>query len=291
MRRHRVRLRPKDRRRRRSGFTAGLALALAASAVAFVPWRQLAARAMAVSSARFSWPRAAAVASISITGAPEAVRSELLAAVSWRPGDRWGPMRAEREARKLRENFPCLKTVRARRSWGDHAVAFEVALRRPLSRARATGAEGRAAWTGYIDETGVLFAMPRMADNASPESRQHGVAAATPGGLYGSEALPEIDLGAYPREKPLESLAKLIAAAARSEGPGGGLRRLRYEEGDGWRAELADGTHLLWGDLRWTEQKLGRLGEVLTDAGARFGGAAVADLRHFDEGKIFVRPR
>ncbi|HVE14593.1 MAG TPA: cell division protein FtsQ/DivIB [Elusimicrobiota bacterium] len=199
----------------------------------------------------------------SVEGGPEPLRVAVLAASGWKPGQRWGPGRASELERGLLERFRCLASANVSRSWTRRSATLRIGLR--AAAARAT----RPGWTGFLGEDGVLFDVPE--------------------GVVDGEGLPAVDLGSYAGEGAPE-LARLLRASREGK-LSGEIRALRYEGEDGWTAETSEGLVLRWGDLRWTEQKLSRLGEVLKDAGTRFGGAQSADLRHFDEGKIFVRPR
>ena len=89
----------------------------------------------------------------------------------------------------------------------------------------------------------------------------------------------------------LNLVAAMLSAARRPEALPSPLVRMEYApEAGGWAVELADGTRLLWGGMRWTEDKLRRLREVLADASPRFDEALRLDLRHFEDGRILVRP-
>ena len=100
--------------------------------------------------------------------------------------------------------------------------------------------------------------------------------------------LPSIELaGATSQEKA----AAAKALTGMLQGPlAGNLESLARggSSEEGWEAKLKDGTRVLWGDLRWTDEKSARLREVLDDAGAP-GKRLTADLRHFEDGRILVR--
>lgn len=202
------------------------------------------------------------VDTLEFDGVPEDIVWTLRDATGWRPGDRWGLTRPRRICRSLRERFPCLRGLEYSRSWTDRRVVFHAAMRRPLARVRSAG----LFWEG-----GVVFAPPWMS---------------TPG-----EGLPVVDIGRKPPETELRRLAELLEVLSSPGAAPAAPLELAYEPGDGWALQLADGTRLLWGGLGWTQEKLARLKQVLADARPRFGRALTADLRHFEDGKIFVRVR
>ncbi|MEI8191247.1 MAG: hypothetical protein WCI75_16145, partial [candidate division NC10 bacterium] len=112
-----------------------------------------------------------------------------------------------------------------------------------------------------------------------------------PAGVYPAP-LPAADLTLLAAGAPLQELARLVAAADVPDALPGRLLTLRYDPAEeGWTAGLSDGTTLRWGSLDWTDEKFERLREVFADALPRFGPLLAADLRHFEDGKILVRPR
>ena len=265
MKRHRVRLRPKVRTRRRAfGRTLLVGLALAAGGLAVArarPWRGLAERV-----GPFPWPDAVRVEAVEVLGAPAGLEHRMRVALDFRPGEVWAPWRPGRVAGELRRRFACLRSVRARREWLSRRVVFETELRTPVARVSRGGAA-----SGLLDAEGEAFAAPE--------------------GLYAEGGLPVLDLSGHPADRGLGPLGRLVAAAAAPGALPVRLKGMRYEASeDGWSAALEDGTTLLWGSLRWTDEKLSRLREVFSDARPRFPGGLTADLRSFEDGKIFVRP-
>ncbi len=103
--------------------------------------------------------------------------------------------------------------------------------------------------------------------------------------------MPELELDRLPAGRDLAEVSRLLEAARRPQALPSRLARLGFEPGEGWTAVLADGTRLRWGRMRWTEEKLLRLREVLEDAVPRFGSELGLDLRYFEQGRIIVRPR
>lgn len=266
MKKQRVRLRPKARREKASLLGRLLAGALAAVCVVVVvtvrPWR--AVRLPALESVRLA--RGARVDVLTVTGAPEPLAGQLLAAVGWEPGQVWGPWAPRRVAEDLRSRFSCLREVRAERSWREHSVRLVATLRVPVAVTR--GPDGG----GFLAGDGARFSAPP--------------------GVLPEQGLPVVELPPGGAGADARRLAAFLAAAGGAEGFPSPLVRAVFVGGDaGWSAELADGTVLQWGDLRWTRQKMGRLKEVLADASAKFGGKLAADLRHFEDGKILIRTR
>ena len=266
MKRHRVRLRPKARHRRfrLAGVFAGV-LALAAAGLLLVrakPWTRFNFPAFSISIL----PRFARVESVSVLGAPPALERGLLAALDWKAGERWGPVQPYCVARRLREAYPCVRDIAVRRSWLSRSVLFDVALREPVAALYRSG-----RLLGYLGREGEAFEAPA--------------------GIY-AQPLPVTDVTLLPAGTPLGELARLIETAGIPEALPAKLLTLRYDPAEeGWTAGLADGTALKWGALDWTEEKLERLREVFADALPRFGPLLAADLRHFEDGKILVRPR
>jgi len=266
VKKQRVRLRPKARRKTASRLGRVLAVGLAAACVVVVvkvrPWR--AVRLPALESVALA--RGARVDSLVVSGAPEPLAGEVLAAVGWEPGQVWGPWAPRRVAEELKSRFSCLSEVRPERSWRAHSVRLAVELRRAVALTRGAGGGG------FLAGDGTVFSAPP--------------------GVVPEQGLPVVELPAGGKEADMRRLAAFIGASGGEAGFPSPLVRAAFAGGDaGWSAELADGTILQWGDLRWTRQKMGRLKEVLTDASAKFGGKLAADLRHFEDGKILIKAR
>jgi len=210
--------------------------------------------------------RLARVDALEFDGVPEAVAWVLRDAIGWRPGDIWGVARPRRVCRSLLERFPCLGDLDYSRSWADHRVSLHASMRRPLAR---TASKGKPA--GLLWENGVVFDPPWAEASV--------------------DGLPLVDIGGKPPDAELGGLADLLKAVSGPDAVPAALLEAAYEPGDGWALQLADGTRLLWGKSGWTEEKLARLRQVLADAKPRFGRTLTADLKHFEDGKIFVRVR
>ncbi|MBI5882815.1 MAG: cell division protein FtsQ [Elusimicrobia bacterium] len=250
IRRFRVQTRPKVRSRKRMEFTAVLALVVLAAAAVLTAPRLLSHLPDLSDLAARAYPSA-----FVMEGVPEALEgafSAVLGAAQGSPASR---------AAELRSRHKVVRSVRVSRDWLARRIRFKVELRRPLARV-VQGGRGR----GYLAIDGEVFTAPE--------------------GLF-SAPLPEVDLGGADRGER-RRLAQCVADLA--AGLPSALARMSWAPRlEGWEARLSDGTTVLWGDLRWTGQKAARLRQVLEDAGT----AAIpmtADLRYFEDGKIFVRP-
>ncbi|MFA6317669.1 MAG: cell division protein FtsQ/DivIB [Elusimicrobiota bacterium] len=256
IRRYRVQPRPKVRSRRRVEFAAVLAIVLLGGAAVVIAPRLL--RQMPDLSSLSELPGRLYPRAFVLEGAPETLEAEFTAALDAAPG---GP--AARAA-ALRSRYPVLRSVRVTRDWLARRLRFKVALREPLALASRDGRP-----RGFIAADGEVFTAPA--------------------GLFPGP-LPEAELGgadAAERRRLARALAELRGATSLPSG----LSRIAWAPRlDGWEVRLEDGTLILWGDLRWTIQKADRLRQVLGDARAADAGALTADLRYFEDGKIYVRP-
>jgi len=241
------------------------ALAVAAGGIGLVvtmrPWRAVELPA----AERVPLARSARVDRVRFLGVPERLAGAMRTALDWQPGQIWGPGMPARVARDLETRFPCVREVDAERTWSEHSVDFVVTLRRPVAFL-GSGKSGDR----FLGEGGGLFTAPE--------------------GLFPEEGLPRADLKGLPDDADLGKVSRWLAVAGGADGLPAPMREVRFDKASGgWSVALADGTHLRWGDLRWTREKLRRLKEVLADASARFGKGLTADLRHFEQGKILIR--
>jgi len=265
VKRHRVKLRPKARsaRREKAGRAAVLigAAGLAAVLAAARPFERL------------RWPavgwgpleRVLKVDLVTVDGVPPEVAADLAASASEGAAPAWGPFEPDRRAKALLEQYAWLEQVSVGRSWSARSVRF---LAVPRGAAAVVPVK---AGTSYLAEDGLLFVAPPSV-----------VAAA---------GLPRVELGAFPAGGDLKDLASLVRAAA-AEGalPSKPVAYAYDARERGWALTLEDGTKVSWGPLGWTEEKLGRLREVLADASGRLAKGFTADLRYFEDGRILVRP-
>lgn len=263
MKRHRVRLRPKVREARRDKAARAAVLlgaaALATGVAAVRPLERL-------SLPRPGWgplERLVRVDSVTVEG----VAPELAADLADEAGAAgvWGPFEPDRRGAALLERHPWLEQVSAGRSWTRRTVRFLA-----VPRAAVAVVPVRQG-TSYLGEDGLLFAAP---------------AAAVP-----AAGLPRVELGAFPAGGDLKDLAALVRAAGAEGALPAKPASYAYDARErGWQVTLEDGTRLAWGPLGWTDEKLKRLREVLSDAATRLPKGFTADLRYFEDGRILVRP-
>lgn len=264
-RRHKVALRPEARKERRVRLAKGAAF-LALGALFAYGYRRLPAGALRPANlvARLPVPDFLLVERVLVSGAPDAARPALESALASRAGRGWGPGTAASVEAELLERFGFLESAASDRDWSRREVTVAVIPRTPVAR---VSRGGRAA--GWLSDSGRVFEAPE---------------GTFPAGLE----LPLVELENR-SELELPEIAAFVSQAG-AQIPGG-LRRVAFRSAEhGYEVTAADGTHLLWGSLDWTEQKLERLSEVLHDAGARFGPGLTADLRYFEDGRILVRP-
>lgn len=253
IRRYRVETRSRVRSHRRIEVLAILCLAaLAGGAAVTVPslLRQLPDSA---ELAERLYPRA-----FVLEGVPASLEPSFAAVLEGASG---GP---GARAAQLRSRFPIVRSVRAGRDWFARRVRFKVELRRPVARVVRGGQP-----QGYLSAEGEVFTAPE--------------------GLF-PEVRPDVELGAADAAER-RRLGKCVEALAGPEALAASLVKMAWDpRQEGWRASLEDGTTVLWGDLRWSAAKAARLKQVLEDARGAAEGALTADLRYFEDGKIFVRP-
>jgi hypothetical protein len=256
-RRHRVVLRPKVRRRRMRLVAVAAAVAVLAGTAGLTVrhlWRGLPSLPKLLGRLD---PR---VESVTVSGAPALLAGPMASYLN-DPTDSFRDRLAGFSRR-----FPAVKTWQVRRDWPGRSARVEVTLRRAVASVRR---EGRPA--GFLDEAGVSFEAPA---ELYPEARL--AVEADGAGAEQLRGLPAV-LEAFARDADLPAPAAQVAF------------RSAYE---GWEVRLQDGTQVLFGDLRWTREKLSRLHEALSDA--RGGASAVApmlaDLRYFEDGRVLLRP-
>lgn len=212
-------------------------------------------------------PDFSAVTQVALSGVPDILEPEILNEMGWTAGDKWGPLEPGRIRSRLMDRFSYIDEVRSARSWSARSVHFELTLKTPVARV-VQGGHG----IGFLGPDGEIFEFPEA--------------------LFKTYVLPDADLGPVEDEEDFAPLSKLFTAAQASGALPSRLIAFRRKGGESdWVAKLENGTQLLWGPIEWTEDKLMRLSEVLEDAEERFGGELTADLRHFEDGKIVVRPR
>lgn len=210
-------------------------------------------------------PQAFRVDQIVFEGVPPRLGEILMRELDARPVV-WGPWRPYGEARRLRHDFPFLASLSVDRDWKARRVTFNVSLRTPIAKVSRSS----KPW-GWLTDDGVMF----------PAS----------GAFFADAGQPEIELG-KDGDVDAPALAAFLREAESSAAFPAKLVRAEYRsQQQGWELSLADGSKIFWGDLRWTSEKLERLNEVLGDARTRGKAGWTPDLRYFDQGRIFLRPR
>lgn len=255
-----VALRPKQRSRRNllaGSFLAVLLLGGAAAAAL----RHVSEEIGAPISSVIKNSLAPSLLALEVVGQPESVRQAAQDFLKAR-----GPLAPGAAAEALKDEFRFMETVTVRRDWFRRLARLEFSLR---SAAAPATLKGKPA--GYLSPDGVVFSAPEgLYSVAEPLVEAHGASAA------------DLRVGAA------IALASRDASALPSP-----LRRLRWTSAEtGWEAVLDDGTEILWGDGRWTADKLQRLREVLADARSQSAstGRLGADLRYFEDGRVLLRP-
>jgi len=261
-RRHRVALRPKVRRRRQRFVAVAAAMVMLAGAAGLTVrhlWHGLPSGRSLLGRLD---PR---VSSVTVSGAPAVLAGPMTSYFN-DPADSFSDRLAG-----LPRLFPAVKTFRARRDWSGRSARVEVTLRRAVAAIQRAGRP-----EGFLDADGEAFAAP---SELYPEARltvEAGDAAAEQ--LKGLPAALEVLVHDADLPAPVAQVAF----------------RSAYE---GWEVRLQDGTQVLWGDLRWTREKLSRLHEALSDVrgGAdaslrAASGPMLADLRYFEDGRVLLRP-
>lgn len=209
--------------------------------------------------------RVLAVDSVTVEGVPAELAADLAADLSGPAGEAWSPFEPDARAKALLERHAWLEQLSPGRSWTRRSVRFLAVPR------GATAVVTLKTGVSYLGEDGRLFVAPPSA--------------------VAADALPRVELGAFPAGGDLKDLAALVRAAGASDALPSKPVAYAYDARErGWTVSLEDGTRLLWGPLEWTDEKLARTREVLADASARVARGFTADLRYFSDGRILVRP-
>lgn len=253
MRRHRVSVRSKVRGQRTRKAAAVACVAFLGVCAAATIKHMKSEGVVIRDMIRFPVPR-----TVSVQGAPAPLDELLLAEL-----DAAGPSRDDQSAR-LMAAFPCLSKVELSRHWLKKEHVYRVTLKSAAAPALRGGKPA-----GWLGDDGSVFSAPE--------------------GLF-NIAAPAVDVGSASAQE-LAGIARFVRAAAGSKSLLSPIARVRYlSPRDGWEVSFEDGVTALWGDLRWTDEKLARLREALLDARGQFPGALAADLRYFEDGRVLLRP-
>lgn len=272
VRRHRVAVRPKVRSQRiRQAAAVGAIGCLAALAALTV----FALRRDGAALAALGGRALPSVRVVEVAGVADPLRGEIEAYLR-------DNLKTATSA-ELLSRFPALKSARLSRSYWRRTLGCEAGLRGAVGVVEEAGKPA-----GYLDEDGVVFAAPA--------------------GMIALSG-PRVVLGAS-SENERKAVAAFLPRVLKPGALDSSLQAMRYvSPQDGWQAVFEDGTIALWGDLRFTRQKLERLREILADAREQFGGAApsgegrgtaetsslfrgalAADMRYFEDGRVLIRP-
>lgn len=164
-------------------------------------------------------------------------------------------------AKRWMAAYPAIGAVHLERHFFENRLIAHIEARMPLVRWETNG----------VDASGIVFPL------ASVENAATGTLPKA--SFLPNEPLPDVArwLSQLARVSPLWS--QVVAV---TENPHGTMY-----------LETQRGTHVVWGpaEVAGAAQKARYLAWVLDDAHARMGGAKLADLRFFDEGRIVVQPK
>ena len=191
--------------------------------------------------------------------APEAL-SALPFAQSW-PSHLyllWVPGVGKRIESRLKANFPAIKSVNFQRYFRTNRIIVLIEPRTPIVRWNDSG----------MDKEGIVFPI-------------------VPGAWT---QLPKVVISTAV-SKPL--LGNWFAELVQVPDFWNQLAGIRDDPRSNIIFDLKTGAHVIWGlpDPSDARTKALNLCSVLQDAHEHLGGAAAADLRFFDEGRIIVRPK
>jgi hypothetical protein len=170
----------------------------------------------------------------------------------------WFPGTGNRAIGRIMQKYPEVRNVRFERRFQENKIIMQVEPRTPLVRWNDRGLDGE----------GVVFRL-------GPGSWTH---------------LPQVSVGA---DLPAPLVGRWLAELSRSPAVWGNVVAVR----DGHRGQVLlmmnTGVEVEWGEpeIGKTHKKAEWLAKVLQDAHEHLGGAAHADLRFFDEGRIIVKPK
>jgi len=181
-----------------------------------------------------------------------------------------------RFGRTVEERFPWVREVRVKKSYFPPGLRVEAIWRVPVAR---LARQGR---TFLLDSGGTAYPPPTPEITAGPPAGEAGLPLAELEALepQGLTAVAQF-LGQVQYDHALDFLSSPVTHI-RTEPPGVGLVFF-----------LENGTKISWGDWepsQW-QVKLERLKMVVEDATKRYGRISYINLRHFEEGKIVVRPQ
>ncbi len=170
----------------------------------------------------------------------------------------WIPGVCGRVSRKLQKRYPEIGNVVFEKQFRANRIVLRLEPRVAVAR-----------WPGQaIDSNGVIFSLPEGAHAALPEIN-----------------IPVGEIHAAERQ--------WIGRVSRSSLFWTRVRSVRRSPEGEMVLVLDTGAQVMWGhpDPASAAKKAQYVARVLEDAHDRLGGAAVADLRFFEQGRIVVRPK
>lgn len=260
-------MRAKVKRRLLGVFASILAVAVLAGAVFYFSGPALSALRRMTSAGKnkfTSWR----VRSIRVLGVDEVLSAKILDLIHLEPGQLLSLEESGNLASRISSRFPFLAGTKVSRNWLNGALVVKTSVKSAVCRVILDGRE-----SGYLGEDGKIFRAPA--------------------GLY--ENLIPVDV--FSDEKAAAGLPPVLDGLARF------MKEFRSRKnflpfklsgisyspaGEGCVLRLSDGSKVLWGAYEFMEEKIARLGQVLTDAGSRFPGPVRIDLRYFGDGRILL---
>ena len=170
----------------------------------------------------------------------------------------WFPAADRRLRRRWLQAYPAVSRVRFEKRFFENRVIAHLEPRTPLVR-----------WEGRgVDKEGTVFELASHRWLPLPKATVSSAGALPALGRWMAEVSRDTDLW-----------SRVVAVS-------------QDMRGEMWLA-MDPGTHVAWGtpEVAAARAKARCLARVLDDAHHRLSGAAKADLRFFDEGRVIVRPK
>jgi Cell division protein FtsQ len=170
----------------------------------------------------------------------------------------WFPGIGVRAESRLRHQFPAVRGVHFDRDFQTNRIIARVEPRTPFVRWRDEG----------MDKEGVVFPL-------------------------GPGAWAQLPLVTIQTSIPTAAVSRFLNQVSRVPEFWSQVAAVHDDPRGNFLFDLRTGTQVVWGlpENESASAKAGNLCRVLLDAHGHLGGAAVADLRFFDEGRIIVRPK
>lgn len=170
----------------------------------------------------------------------------------------WLPGSEASFRRKLMQRYPEIHTARLEKHFLNNRIVVHMEPRVPL-----------VAWANRgMDNEGALFPLTQASAAALPKA-----------------VLPET--------KERRSLGQWLAVLALKPELWNNIQQISQNVQGDFCFDMKTGTRVEWGspDVTLAAQKARYLSWVLQDAHERLGGAATADIRFFEDGRVVIRPK